>query len=95
MLCVPRANVDVVNAADPLDVVDVPMETPPSENVTVSPFGAAPDCIEILAVNVTEAPNSTEFQDEELEEIAVVVVCLLTVCVSELEALDTLFVSPG
>ena len=74
----PAAKADVVKVATPPLSVLVPMELPPSRNVTV-PVGvpvAGANAV-IVAVKVTDCPKSEGFCDEVT---TVVVSALLTTC---------------
>jgi hypothetical protein len=78
---------EVLNVALPLLTVPVPRVVGPSLKVTV-PVAVVGDKV---AVKVTEVPYVEGFADEES---VVVVVALLTVCVSVLDVLVLSLVSP-
>jgi hypothetical protein len=91
MECVPVAKADVDRVAAPFFVRPVPMGIPPSSNVTISPFGMAPDIGVTVAVNVTSCPANAGEPDEAR---VVVVEILLTTWLSAGEALGPSLTSP-
>ena len=75
----PTERVLLANVATPLESVPVPSVVAPSMKVTV------PVAVEgaTVAVNVTEAPKVEGFK----EDVSVVLVVLLTICVTVFEEL--------
>jgi hypothetical protein len=91
MECVPAVRADVLSAATPLPFrTPVPSVAAPSLNVTV-PVGVPPVDVTV-AVNVTDCPNVDAFG---ADVSVVVVVPLLTVCVSVVDVLLVKLPSPS
>src|SRR5579871_888525 len=84
MVWLPTASAEVVKLAWPPLSVPVPIELPPSKNVTVPVCVPAPGATaETVAVNVTNCPNTEEFCDE----LTNVVVLAFTTVTSAVEVL--------
>ena len=89
----PMPSAEVAKVATPAPFkAPVPIEAPPSRNVTVPVVVPAPGAAaETVAVNVTDCPNTMGFADEVT---AVVVLSLLTVCVRGADVLPAKLASP-